>query len=180
MRRPINDHGGEGALAQQVRVSHALDAQPPTRRYRWVLVGACAILFAAWEAIDHVWLMRLPMVIQHSLHLSVEVLIVVAASAFIFQIVTSYEAEIKSLNHRLIEISETLMRIETTRDDRLDGLARELRAAASGLAEESEIALQGSPGILNVDGTSNAESQDQVVNRVANELLELKDYGRRP
>ncbi len=162
MSLPVGTSEGNGPLAAGAKASASLDSRPPISNYRWALVGVCALLLSVWEVIDHEWLMQAPMIVQHTLHVVVALLIVLAASAFVFQIVSGYESELAKVNHRLLDISEVLMRIETTRDDRLDDLAQKLRAAVAGLADHAE-----------------AVPQAQEISRIANELLELRDFGRR-
>jgi signal transduction histidine kinase len=159
------------------RREELLDMQtikPPIATYHLTLVASCAILFIAWEVVDHTWLMHLPMDINHGLDALATLVIVVLLSAAVFNLVGRYQRAIAKLNMELADANTALSRLEADRDERLLDLARDLSFEVAGLVGESEVALQTTTDLRNIKAFADAIDRAGKIEAIAHELLDLK------
>lgn len=91
----------------------------PIRTYQWVLVITSAALFALWEIGDHLWLMQAPMRLQHTLHILGTILLLILASAAVFNMILRFERALHRMNAALQAANAELRRLEATRDKEL-------------------------------------------------------------
>ena len=144
------------------------------RSYHGAQIVCVTGLAAAWELVEHFWLLRLPLPVQQLAHIAGVLSWLLVTAIVFYKMVLCYEASLEYSSTQFQKQIEAMREIEAERDVQLVRLSQELSLSLAEIISRDEIARQTTTDAHKIKDLTAAIDHAHRMYQISHKLIELK------